>query len=243
MWPNRTKPGTSRKTCFWVNSHKRWLAQNYFQIFKFVFSCLLSGNNVSFQMSWKNLLKWDVFQTINYGLSLLTPIHSCTKWKTNWPIIVISKKCSEAKICKCHLTKSAISWEMFMLWTWSWCHFKAQLKVVHLILKSWKMSRMALIPGFVRAGHICGPVPKTWSKRWCNVDRRVMMACPSQSGTKFNWLLPIPLRNNSCKQWQIPLLILIQQIMKRNLHLAMFTAMFIKFKKWKKETTTFSGWC
>ena len=50
MWPNPTKPGTSRKTCFWVNSHKRWLAQNYFQFFKFVFSCLLSGNNISFQM-------------------------------------------------------------------------------------------------------------------------------------------------------------------------------------------------
>ena len=29
----------------------------------------------------------------------------------------------------------AISWEMFMLQTWSWCHFKAYFEVVHLILK------------------------------------------------------------------------------------------------------------
>ena len=35
-------------------------------------------------------------------LSLLIPIHSCSKWKTNWPI---SKKCSEAKIRRCHLQK------------------------------------------------------------------------------------------------------------------------------------------
>ena len=41
------------------------------------------------------------FQTINDGLSLLIPIHSCSKWKTNWPI---SEKCSKAKIiCRCHL--------------------------------------------------------------------------------------------------------------------------------------------
>ena len=39
------------------------------------------------------------FQTINDGLSLLIPIHSCGKWKTNRPI---SKKCSEAKIHRCH---------------------------------------------------------------------------------------------------------------------------------------------
>ena len=26
------------------------------------------------------------FQTINDGLSLLIPIHSCSKWKTNWSI-------------------------------------------------------------------------------------------------------------------------------------------------------------
>ena len=50
MWPNPTKPRTSRKTCFWVNSHERWLAQNYFQIFKLVFSCLLSGEQWSFHM-------------------------------------------------------------------------------------------------------------------------------------------------------------------------------------------------
>ena len=39
-------------------------------------------------------------QTINDELSLLIPIHSCSKWKTNWPI---SKKCSEAEIRRCHL--------------------------------------------------------------------------------------------------------------------------------------------
>ena len=99
MWPNPTKPGTSRKTCFWVNSHKRWLAQNYFQIFKFVFSCLLIGEQCILSNTWKNLFKWDFFQTINDGLSLLIPIHSCSKWRTNWPI----SKCSEAKICRCHL--------------------------------------------------------------------------------------------------------------------------------------------
>ena len=43
MWPNPTKPGTSGKTCVWVYGHKRWLVQNYFQIFTFAFSCLLSG--------------------------------------------------------------------------------------------------------------------------------------------------------------------------------------------------------
>ena len=35
-----------------------------------------------------------LFKTINDGLSLLIPIHSCSKWKTNK---LISKKCSEAK--------------------------------------------------------------------------------------------------------------------------------------------------
>ena len=94
------KPGTSHKTCFWVNSHKRWLAQNYFQIFKFVFSCLLSGEQCILSNAWKNLFKWDFFQSINDGLSLLIPIHSCSKWKTNWPI---SKKCSKAKIHRRHL--------------------------------------------------------------------------------------------------------------------------------------------
>ena len=100
MWPNPTKPGTSRKTCFWVNSHKRWLAQNNFQIFKFVFSCSLCGKQCILSNAWKNVFKWDFIQTINDGLSLLIPIHSCSKWKTNWPI---SKKCSETKIQRCHL--------------------------------------------------------------------------------------------------------------------------------------------
>ena len=100
IWPNPTKPGTSRKTCFWVNSHKRWLAQNYFQIFKFVFLCLSSWEQCVLSNAWKNLFKWDIFQTTNDGLSLLIPIHSCSKWKTNWPI---SKKCSEAKVRRWHL--------------------------------------------------------------------------------------------------------------------------------------------
>ena len=44
----------------------------------------------------KESIQMRFFQTINDGLhvSLLIPIHSCSKWKTNWPI---SKKCSEAK--------------------------------------------------------------------------------------------------------------------------------------------------
>ena len=100
MWPNPTKPGTSRKTCFSVNSHKRLLVQNHFQIFKFAFSCLLSEEQYILSNAWKNVFKWDFFQTINDGLSLLIPIHSCSKWETNWPI---SKKCSEAKIRRCHL--------------------------------------------------------------------------------------------------------------------------------------------
>ena len=86
MWPNPTKPGTSLKTCFWVNSHKKCLAQNYFQIFKFVFSYLLSGEQCILSNAWKNLFKWEFFQTINDGLSLLIPIHSCSKWKTKWSI-------------------------------------------------------------------------------------------------------------------------------------------------------------
>ena len=121
MWPNPTKPVTSRKTCYWVHIRKRWLAQNYFQIFKFVFSCLLSGEQCILSNAWKNPFKWDFFQTINDGLSLLIPIHSCSKWKTNWPI---SKKWW-SKNTLMPLKKSAISWEMFMLQTWSWCHFKA----------------------------------------------------------------------------------------------------------------------
>ena len=42
------------------------------------------------------------FQTINDGLSLLIPIHSCSKWKINSPI---SKKCtgSETKMRRCQL--------------------------------------------------------------------------------------------------------------------------------------------
>ena len=76
MWPNPIKPGTSRKTCFWVNSHNRWLAPNYFQIFKFVFSCLLSGEQCILSNAWRNLFKWDFFQTINDGLSLSIPILS-----------------------------------------------------------------------------------------------------------------------------------------------------------------------
>ena len=55
------KTGTSHKTCFWGNSHKRWLAQNYFKIFKLVFSCLLSGEQCILSNVWKNLFKWDFF--------------------------------------------------------------------------------------------------------------------------------------------------------------------------------------
>ena len=96
LWPNPTKPGTSRKTCFWVNSHKRWLVQNYFQICIFMlikwgtmypFKCLKESNQTRFFSN----NKWWI---------MLIPIHSCSKWKTKWPI---SKKCSEAKICRCHL--------------------------------------------------------------------------------------------------------------------------------------------
>ena len=57
------------------------------------------GDNVSFQMPERIYSNEIFFQTINDGLSLLIPIHfcSCSKWKTNW------KKCSEAKIHRCHL--------------------------------------------------------------------------------------------------------------------------------------------
>ena len=102
MWPNPTKPGTSHKTCFWVDSHERWLAQNYFQIFKFVFSCLWKwGTMYPFKCLKESIqMRFFFFQTINDGLSQLIPIHSCSKWKTNWPI---SKKCNEAKICRWHI--------------------------------------------------------------------------------------------------------------------------------------------
>ena len=97
---NPTKPGTSCKTCFW----KRGLAQNYFQIFKFVFSCLLSGEQGTMypilSNAWKNLFKWDFFSNNKWWIKSVNPyIHSCSKWKTNWSI---SKKCSEAKIHRCH---------------------------------------------------------------------------------------------------------------------------------------------
>ena len=79
--------------------YKRWLAQNYFQIFKFVFSCLLSGEQSILSNDLKESIQMIFFQTINDELNLLIPIHSCSKWKTNW---LISKKCSEAKIHRCH---------------------------------------------------------------------------------------------------------------------------------------------
>ena len=73
-------------------------------IFKFsnlYFYAYEVGNNVSFQMP-ERIYSNEIFffQTINDGLSLLIPIHFGSKWKTNWPI---SKKCSEAKIRRCHL--------------------------------------------------------------------------------------------------------------------------------------------
>ena len=55
---------------------------------------------MSFQMPERIYSNEIFFQTINDGLSMLIPIHSCSKWKTKWPI---SKKCSEAKILRCHL--------------------------------------------------------------------------------------------------------------------------------------------
>ena len=145
------KPGTSCKTCFWVNSHKMWLAQNYFQIFKLVFSCLLSGEQCILSNAWKNLFKWDFFfQTINDGLSLLIPIYSCSKWKTNWPI---SKKCSEAKICRCHIQNQPYL-EKYLCYKHDLqCHFKAYFEVVHLILKVENVTNDP-VPGFVGAGHI-----------------------------------------------------------------------------------------
>ena len=48
----------------------------------------------------KEAIQMIFFQTINDELSMLIPIHSCSKWKTNWPIY---KKRSEAKIRRCHL--------------------------------------------------------------------------------------------------------------------------------------------
>ena len=73
MWPNPTKPRTSRKTCFWVNSHKRWLAQKYFPIFKFVFSCLLSGGQCILSNTWKNLFKWDFFPNNKWWIKSVNP--------------------------------------------------------------------------------------------------------------------------------------------------------------------------
>ena len=70
MWPN---PTTSRKTCFWVNNHKRWLAQNYFQIFKFVFSCLLSEEQHILSNAWKNLFKWDFFSNNKWWIKSVNP--------------------------------------------------------------------------------------------------------------------------------------------------------------------------
>ena len=73
MWPNPTKPGTSWKTCFWVNNHKRWLAQNYFQncIFMLIkwgtmypFTCLKE----SIQMRLLSNNKWWIKSLNPYSL-------------------------------------------------------------------------------------------------------------------------------------------------------------------------------
>ena len=111
MWPNRTKPGTSRKTCFWVNSHKRWLAQNYFQIFKYVFSCLLSGERCIISNAWKNLFKWNIFSTINDGLSLLIPIHSCSKFLRS----VVKQKYVDATYKISHILRSVYATNMILV--------------------------------------------------------------------------------------------------------------------------------
>ena len=97
LWPNPTKPGTSRKTRFWVKSHKRCLAQNYFQIC--IFMLIKWGTMYPFKCR-KESIQMRLFSNNAWWISLLIPIHSCSKWKTNWPI---SKKCSEAKICRCNL--------------------------------------------------------------------------------------------------------------------------------------------
>ena len=120
IWPNPTKPGTSHKTCFWVNSRKRWLAQNYFQIFKFVFSCLLSGEQCILSNAWKNLFKWDFFQTIIDGLSLLIPIHSLVvNGKLTGPFLrsVVRQKYVDATYKISRILRNVY------VQTWSWCHF------------------------------------------------------------------------------------------------------------------------
>ena len=150
LWPNPTKPGTSCKTCFWVNSHKRWLALNYFQIFKFVFSCLSSGEQCVLSNAWKNLFKWDFFQAITDGLSLIIPIHSCSKWKTNWPI---SKKCSEAKVHRCHLQNQPYLEKYLCCKHDLGITLKLSLKWFTWYLKL-KMSQMTLVRGFVGVGQI-----------------------------------------------------------------------------------------
>ena len=123
MWPNPTKPGTSRKTCFWVNSHKRWLAHNYFQIFKFVFSCLLSGKQCILSNAWENLFKWDFFQTINDGLindglSLLIPIHTpVVNGKLTGPFVrsVVKQKYVDATYKISHILRNVYATNMILV--------------------------------------------------------------------------------------------------------------------------------
>ena len=106
----------------------------------------------------KESIQMRFFQIINDGLSLLIPIHSCSKWKTNWPI---SKKCSKVKIRRCHLQNQPYL-KKFLC-------YKHNLGVILKLSLKWctwyqklKMSQMTLVPGFVGAGHI---FVKIWNFR------------------------------------------------------------------------------
>ena len=87
MWPNPTKPGTSRKTCFWVNSHKKWLAQNYFQIFKIcIFMLIKWGSNVSFQMPERIYSNEILFSNNKWWIKSVNP-YSLVNGKLTRPFL------------------------------------------------------------------------------------------------------------------------------------------------------------
>ena len=103
MWPNPTKPGTSRKICYGVDSHVvggKVAGPKLFSNFQICIFMLIKWGTMYPFKCLKESIQMRSFFKINDGLSLVIPIHSCSKSKTNWSI---SKKCSGAKVHRCHL--------------------------------------------------------------------------------------------------------------------------------------------
>ena len=119
-----------------------------------IFMLMKVGNNVSFQMPERIYSNEIFFQTINDGLSQLIPIHSCSKWKTNWPI---SKKCSEAKICRWHIQNQPYLEKCLCYKHDLGVILKLRFEVVHLILKVENVTNDPCSGFCQRGSHIFSP--------------------------------------------------------------------------------------